>query len=152
MRTSMVSGVRLSTSPMIEAFLFDFAKVAPAFEYDWRQQESFVARAAYLNGGGYKGDRRGLAAALGQYNEALGAGPETLANVRLLNEEGTLTVVTGQQAGVFTGPAYSIYKAMTAIHLARQQTERLGVPVVPVFWIAGEDHDWQEVASVLAPA
>ncbi|HWI60713.1 MAG TPA: bacillithiol biosynthesis cysteine-adding enzyme BshC, partial [Symbiobacteriaceae bacterium] len=47
---------------------------------------------------------------------------------------------------------YSIYKAMTAIHLARQQTERLGVPVVPVFWIAGEDHDWQEVASVLAPA
>ncbi|HYF94478.1 MAG TPA: bacillithiol biosynthesis cysteine-adding enzyme BshC [Symbiobacteriaceae bacterium] len=152
MRTSLVTGVRLSPSPAALAFLFDFAKVAPAYEYDWRKQESFAARAAHLNGGGYRGDRRGLAAALAAYNGALGAGAATLSNVRLLREEGTLAVVTGQQAGIFTGPAYSIYKAMTAIHLARQQTERLGVPVVPVFWVAGEDHDWVEVATVMAPS
>jgi len=122
------------------------------YEYDWSKQESFVARAAYLNGGGYRGDRAGLSAALLAYNTALGASSETLSNVRLLGEEGTLAVVTGQQSGIFTGPAYSIYKAMTAIHLSRQQSERLGVPVVPVFWVAGEDHDWLEVASVLVPA
>jgi bacillithiol biosynthesis cysteine-adding enzyme BshC len=147
-----VSGARLSPSPAVEAFLSDFAKVAPAYEYDWSKQESFERRAAWLNGGGYKGDRKGLAAALGQYNTNLGAGEATLTNVRRLAEDGTLAVVTGQQAGVFTGPAYSIYKAMTAIHLARQQSERLGTPVVPVFWVAGEDHDWQEVAWVLAPS
>ncbi|HWI52703.1 MAG TPA: bacillithiol biosynthesis cysteine-adding enzyme BshC [Symbiobacteriaceae bacterium] len=152
MHTAAVSGVRLSNSPAVEAFLFDFAKVSAAYEYDWSKQESFVARAAYLNGGGYRGDRAGLSAALLAYNTALGASSEALENVRRLGEEGTLAVVTGQQSGIFTGPAYSIYKAMTAIHLARQQSERLGVPVVPVFWVAGEDHDWQEIASVLVPA
>jgi bacillithiol synthase len=152
MRMESVSGARLSASPAVEAFLFDFAKVAPAYEYDWTKQASFERRAAYLNGGGYRGNRVGLAAALTRYNIALGAGEEVLANARRLGEKATLAVVTGQQAGVFTGPAYSIYKAMTAVHLARQQSERLGTPVVPVFWVAGEDHDWQEVSWVLAPA
>lgn len=152
MRIEPVSGLRLSPSPAVEAFLFDFPRVAPAYQYDWRKQESFAQRAAYLSGGGYKGDRTRVAAALRAYNEALGAGPETLANTDRLSRDGALAVVTGQQAGIFTGPAYSIYKAMTAVHLARQQSERLGVPVVPVFWVAGEDHDWPEVSWVLAPA
>ncbi|MDB4895985.1 MAG: hypothetical protein JWN15_2247, partial [Firmicutes bacterium] len=135
MRIDLVSGVRLNASPAVEAFLFDWAKVAPAYEYDWTKQESFAARAAWLNEGGYKGDRKAVAAALEQYNRALGAGPATLDNIAKLAEEGTLAVVTGQQPGVFAGPAYSIYKALTAIRLARQQSERLGVPVVPVFWV-----------------
>lgn len=152
MRTETVSGIRLSTSPAVEAFLFDFGKVAPAYEYDWTKQESFTRRAAYLNGGGYRGNRKALAAALERYNRELGSDHVALANVDLLAREGTLAVVTGQQSGVFTGPAYSIYKATTAIRLARRQSELLGTPVVPVFWIAGEDHDWHEIASVLAPA
>lgn len=152
MRIETVSGVRLSNSPAVEAFLFDFGKVAPAYEFDWSKQESFARRAAYLSGGGYKGDRQGLASALECYNKALGAGDATLANIRLLAQDGTLAVVSGQQGGIFTGPAYAVYKAMTAIRLARQQSERLGLPVVPVFWVAGEDADWQEHASVLAPA
>ncbi|HYG59827.1 MAG TPA: bacillithiol biosynthesis cysteine-adding enzyme BshC, partial [Symbiobacteriaceae bacterium] len=152
MRIEPVSGVRLSNSPAVEAFLFDFEKVAPAYEYNWSRQESFAARAAYLNGGGYRGDRAALAAALTAYNQALGAGPSTFDSIRKLAEESALAVVTGQQAGIFTGPAYSIYKAMTAIRLARLQTERLGVPVVPVFWVAGEDHDWHEVSWILTPA
>ncbi|MGE5675319.1 MAG: bacillithiol biosynthesis cysteine-adding enzyme BshC [Mycobacterium leprae] len=151
MRIETVSGVRLNPSPAVEAFLFDFGKVSAAYEFDWTQQESFQQRAAYLNGGGYRGDRKGLAAALLRYNTALGAGSSTLANVEALGAEGSLAVVTGQQAGVFGGPAYSIYKAMTAIHLAQQQSQRLGLKVVPVFWIAGEDHDWREVASVMVP-
>ncbi len=151
MRIQPVSGLRLSTSPAVEAFLFDFAKIAPAYEYNWTQQSSFESRAAYLNGGGYRGDRAALAAALRSYNQALGAAPETMANIDLLAKEGTLAVVTGQQAGIFTGPAYSVYKAITAIHLARQQSGRLGVPVVPVFWVAAEDHDWQEVSWVMTP-
>lgn len=152
MRIETVSDVRLSPSPAVEAFLFDFAKVSPAYEYDWSRQESFAARAAYLNGGGYRGDRTAVAQALRVYNAALGAGTETLANLDRLAEPGSLVVVTGQQPGVFTGPAYSVYKAITVIHLARQQSERLGLPVIPMFWVAGEDHDWHEVSAVLAPA
>lgn len=152
MRIEPVAGVRLSPSPNVEAFLYNFARVSSAYPYDWSKQESFQQRAAYLNGGGYKGDRAEVSRILRRYNEALGAGEETLENVKKLGQSGTLSVVTGQQGGIFTGPAYSIYKAMTVIHLARQQSERLGVPVVPVFWIAGEDHDWHEHSWVLAPA
>lgn len=152
MRIEQVSDVRLSPSPAVEAFLFDFGKVAPAYEYDWTKQASFIRRAEHLNGGGYRGDRKAVAAALERYNQALGAAPATFESLRLLAQEGTLAVVTGQQAGIFTGPAYSIYKAITAIHLASQQSEQLGIPVVPVFWVAGEDHDWQEVSWVLAPS
>jgi len=152
MQVSTVSGVRLNTSPAVEAFLFDFGKVATAYEYDWAKQESYARRAAYLSDGGFAGDRAGLADVLERYNRALGAGEAALAGVERLRDPQALAVVTGQQAGIFTGPAYAIYKAMTAIHLARRQEELLGVPVVPVFWIAGEDHDWQEVSWVLAPS
>lgn len=152
MRIEKVPGVQLSPSPSACAYLSNFAKVAPAYEYDWSKQESYARRAAYLNGGGYTGDRAALSAALERYNRALGADEAALANIRLLAKPNTLVGVTGQQAGLFTGPAYSIYKAMTTIRLARQQSERLGVPVVPVFWIAGEDHDWHEVSWVMVPA
>ena len=56
-----------------------------------------------------------------------------------------LTVTTGQQPGLFTGPLYTIYKALSAIALARR-LERDGVAptVVPVFWVAGDDHDFAE--------
>jgi bacillithiol biosynthesis cysteine-adding enzyme BshC len=149
MRCEPVSGVRLSESPAVEAFLSDFGKVETVYEYDWTKQESFAKRAAYLQGGGYQGDRKAVVAALTNYNQNLGAGEATLANLRLLAEDSTLTVVTGQQGAIFTGPAYAIYKGMTAVWLARQQSTRLGVPVVPIFWVAGEDHDWPEHVSVL---
>ncbi|WP_420448021.1 bacillithiol biosynthesis cysteine-adding enzyme BshC [Candidatus Palauibacter sp.] len=56
-------------------------------------------------------------------------------------------VTTGHQPVLLLGPLYVIYKALTAISLAGQLEERLGVPVVPLFWIASDDHDWEEVGS-----
>lgn len=54
-------------------------------------------------------------------------------------------VTGGQQSGLFTGPLLVVYKAMTTIMAAKEAAEQLGRPVVPLFWIAGEDHDWDEV-------
>ena len=65
-------------------------------------------------------------------------------SLRRLAEPGTVAVVTGQQVGLFSGPAYSIYKALTAVRLAESLT-KAGVPAVPVFWLATEDHDFAEV-------
>jgi bacillithiol biosynthesis cysteine-adding enzyme BshC len=59
-------------------------------------------------------------------------------------EEGGWLVTTGQQPGLFGGPLYSVYKALTAIRLAEALEARLGRPVLPVFWVASEDHDWAE--------
>src|SRR2546423_10078204 len=64
--------------------------------------------------------------------------------------EGAVAVITGQQAGLFTGPNYTILKALTVVKLARVLNDA-GVHAVPVFWIAAEDHDYQEIewAAVL---
>ncbi len=59
--------------------------------------------------------------------------------------EGGVVVTTGQQAGLFGGPAYTLYKALTAIALAEHLEGAFAIPVLPVFWIASEDHDWAEV-------
>jgi bacillithiol biosynthesis cysteine-adding enzyme BshC len=61
-----------------------------------------------------------------------------------LARPGTVAVVTGQQVGLFSGPAYTVYKALTAVKLARDLDAR-GIPAVPVFWLATEDHDFAEV-------
>src|SRR5260370_9287416 len=55
-----------------------------------------------------------------------------------------LAVTTGQQPGLFTGPLYTIHKALSAIALAQRLERERRVPVVPVFWVAGDDHDFVE--------
>ncbi|MGH9900886.1 MAG: bacillithiol biosynthesis cysteine-adding enzyme BshC [Pyrinomonadaceae bacterium] len=91
-------------------------------------------------------DRRGLCDALEEMNRSWGAGEETLSNVARLRRSETVAVVSGQQTGLFTGPLYTIYKALSAVKLAGCLTER-GTPAVPVFWMATEDHDWDEVRA-----
>jgi bacillithiol biosynthesis cysteine-adding enzyme BshC len=61
-----------------------------------------------------------------------------------LARPGTVAVVTGQQVGLFTGPSYTIYKALHAVKLAAWLTEN-GIEAVPLFWLASEDHDFAEV-------
>jgi uncharacterized protein YllA (UPF0747 family) len=62
-----------------------------------------------------------------------------------------LAITTGQQPGLFTGPLYTVYKALSAIALAQRLERERGLPVVPVFWVAGDDHDFAEAnhAAVL---
>lgn len=94
----------------------------------------------------YRVDREKLCNALQKDNLAYGAGSKTLSNIELLRQSDCVAVVTGQQAGLFTGPLYCIYKTLTAIKLAECLRMR-GVKAVPVFWMATEDHDFAEVAS-----
>lgn len=65
-----------------------------------------------------------------------------------LKRNDAVTVVGGQQAGILTGPLYSIHKAITVLLHAKEQRRKLGVPVIPVFWVAGEDHDINEINHV----
>ena len=94
----------------------------------------------------YKTDRQALCDALVDMNESWGAGPETLKNIQLLRDDDAVAVVSGQQAGLFSGPLYTIYKALSAVKLAGCLTQR-DTKAVPVFWIATEDHDFAEVAK-----
>ncbi len=94
----------------------------------------------------YTTDRERLCDALERLNKSYDAGAATIENIARLREPDCVAVVTGQQAGLFTGPLYTIYKALSAVKLARCLTGR-GTHAVPVFWIATEDHDWAEVRA-----
>jgi bacillithiol synthase len=89
--------------------------------------------------------RRELTERLRALNTAAGAGPATLAAIDALGRDDSFAVVTGQQVGLFTGPVYTIYKALTARALAVWLTERFpSYTFVPVFWMETEDHDLVE--------
>jgi uncharacterized protein YllA (UPF0747 family) len=123
------------TSRLFSDFLYDFAKVRSFYALDPREPASYVSAAASLR---YPVERRAaLVEALRKQN---GEHP----SLALLARPGTCVVATGQQVGLFTGPAYTIYKALTAAKLARRLTEQ-GIPSAPVFWLATEDHDFDEI-------
>ncbi|HEX8180249.1 MAG TPA: bacillithiol biosynthesis cysteine-adding enzyme BshC [Pyrinomonadaceae bacterium] len=99
----------------------------------------------------HRTDRNALCDALHALNADWGAGAETLGNIARLRQQDSVAIVSGQQVGLFTGPLYTLYKALSAVKLAGCLTQR-GTPAVPVFWLATEDHDWAEVqtAEVIA--
>ena len=88
-----------------------------------------------------------LADALERQGVAFGAGPATHANIAKLRD-GARAVVTGQQVGLFGGPLLTLLKAATAVARATQATAETGVEHVPIFWLATEDHDIEEVDQV----
>jgi bacillithiol biosynthesis cysteine-adding enzyme BshC len=131
------------TSALFSDFQYHFPKVARFYAHDPHDGRSYAAAAKEI---AYPDDRRtALVAALRPSNG------ET-ASLDLLARPGTVAVVTGQQVGLFSGPAYTIYKALTAVRLAAQLSEQ-GIPAVPMFWLATEDHDVAEVnhAFVFGP-
>jgi bacillithiol synthase len=84
-----------------------------------------------------------VAAILRKQNHAFGSDTPTQENIdRLAN--GAVAVVSGQQVGLFGGPSYSVYKALMAVEIAAELT-REGVDAVPIFWMATEDHDVDEI-------
>jgi len=124
----------LSYTPSVRSFY----PRSPIFS-EWVKDES--QRVAY------DAARRGkVSEILERQNRAWGASPKTLANIERF-KRGALAAVTGQQVGLFGGPLFSIFKALTAVKLAEQATAA-GVECVPVFWLATEDHDLAEVNHV----
>jgi bacillithiol biosynthesis cysteine-adding enzyme BshC len=96
--------------------------------------------------GAYRVNRHRVCDALEAMNHSWGAGEATQTNIELLRESDCIAVVSGQQAGLFTGPLYTVYKALSAVKLAGCLQQR-NTKAVPVFWIAAEDHDFAEVAK-----
>ncbi len=94
----------------------------------------------------YKIDRAALCQGLAEINKSFDAGNKTFENIELLGEKDCVTIVTGQQAGLFSGALYTIYKAASAVKLA-ENLRKQNIKAVPVFWIAEEDHDFEEVKT-----
>ena len=131
--------------PLVGAYAFDYRSVAPFYAGDPASRDAWVEAIRRTRASARKPDA--IAAIVAAQQERRGAPPEARAAGAELADTGTVAIVTGQQAGAFGGPLFTLLKALTAIQLARRATREHGVTVVPVFWIDAEDHDWAEIRS-----
>ena len=136
--------ISFSEIPHQSRLFLDFQADSPnlnEFYPEKRTDLSDFAEKVLVN---YKTDRRELCDVLEESNKSFGAGEKTFENIKFLREKDCVTIVTGQQAGLFSGELYTIYKALSAVKLA-EVLRRQNIKAVPVFWIAEEDHDFDEV-------
>ncbi|MGV3466818.1 MAG: bacillithiol biosynthesis cysteine-adding enzyme BshC, partial [Heyndrickxia sp.] len=116
------------------------------FHYDITDQDVFKKR--YKDVQARTFEREKLADCIEEYMEKFSPSDEIKKSLAKLRQPESVVVIGGQQAGLLTGPLYTVHKLISIIHLAKEQEQKLQVPVVPVFWIAGEDHDYLEVNHV----
>ena len=135
------------TTRLFSDFLSDYSKVQQFYPRSAYFNQWFKDEASNLS---YVAERReAVSMILDRQNQSWNASAKALQTVARLRA-GASAVVTGQQVGLFGGPSFTIFKALTAIKLADQAT-RSGVDCVPVFWLATEDHDLAEVNQLSIP-
>jgi len=132
------------TTKLFSTFLDDFGQVSSHYAHPpTAAAVDAAAREARVD----PGVRRLVVEILREQNRRFGPGgeidPATARNLDRL-AAGAVAIVTGQQVGLFSGPAYALYKALSAIRCAEETTRR-GIDAVPIFWLATEDHDLAEV-------
>lgn len=136
--------------PSTNQFATDYSTgnsfIRPLFHYQFQETESYQERVKDLENISFK--REELADYIGEYMSKFPSSNEVVASISKLRNPDSVVVIGGQQAGILTGPLYSIHKILSIILFAKKQEVELSVPVVPVFWIAGEDHDYDEVNHI----
>ncbi|MCL6458192.1 MAG: bacillithiol biosynthesis cysteine-adding enzyme BshC [Gorillibacterium sp.] len=138
------SGQQLS-----EDYLHQFDLVKDLYAYNPWDNQSQIERAAWLDQQGAPiVERKKLVEALLSFNRRMGNASEAIEQIEALDDPQALVIVGGQQAGLFTGELLVMYKAITILHAAKAAEKSLGRPVIAVFWIAGEDHDFDEVNHI----
>ena len=126
-------------------YAFNFPRLARFYPGDPARSDAWAD--AIRRAQAYPRDRSILAEAVTAQQVRRGAPSEARDAAARLADVATVAVVTGQQAGLFGGPLYTLLKALTAVTLAAKVTADHGVPAIAVFWVESEDHDWQEVNS-----
>jgi bacillithiol synthase len=135
------------TTRLFTDFLAYSSSVQPFYPHSPHFSEWSKAEVSALQ---YDPSRRErVSAILERQNKSWNVSQQTLVNLGRLRQ-GAAAIVTGQQVGLFGGPMFAIYKALTAIKLAEEATAA-GIEAVPVFWLATSDHDLAEVNHVSIP-
>ncbi len=149
LKLNSVSYDQLQTTTLFRDFIKGDGKLKLFLDTFPTDAKSLAEKAAALN---FKGDREKLAELLLDFNQKYGAGEKAKSQINRLRKKESITVTTGQQTTIFGGPGYILYKALSVIDLALKLEQETGKPVIPVFWIADEDHDLDEISSVNIPA
>lgn len=143
----MTSEIKL---PGLSSLAFDYyynpEKVSQFYNGNFRNLSDFQKQAGKVRSRPFQ--RKQLAAILEEQNRNYGCGSETLGNIHNLTQNQTCAVVTGQQVGLFSGPLYTIYKALTAVKLTEYLNQNNLGCFVPIFWLAADDHDLTEINHI----
>jgi bacillithiol biosynthesis cysteine-adding enzyme BshC len=131
--------------PLVEAATNHYDSVASLFPGNPSDQAAWQATIDRVTA--RPRDRQAIATVLQAQLTRRAAPAQAQTAASQLAEPNAVAVVTGQQAGLFGGPLYTLLKAVSTIQLARQARVRHGVPVVPVFWVDADDHDWNEIRT-----
>jgi len=146
---SAALAVDIRTFPWIRRlasdYAFAYANVAPFFAGDPATSAAWAE--TIQRSRSYARQPAELARLLATQQQQRGAPVAARASAARLADPDTRVIITGQQAGLFGGPLFTLLKALTAMKLAAKVEAEHGVPVVPVFWIDAEDHDWPEVSG-----
>ena len=126
-------------------YAFDYARLSDFFPGNPADPSAW--RAAVDRAQQFPRQRDAVADLIAAQQARRGAPAESIAAAARLRDPRAVAIVTGQQAGLFGGPLFTLLKALTAIRLAERVREEHRVPAVPIFWIDAEDHDWDEVRS-----
>jgi bacillithiol biosynthesis cysteine-adding enzyme BshC len=128
--------------PLLGEYAFNFQKVSALYAGDPASEEAWAA--AIERSHAHRRDPA-IAAVLAAQQARRGAPPQARQRAALLADPNAVVIATGQQAGAFGGPLFTLLKAVSAIQLAAKVTRDHGIPAVPLFWVDAEDHDWEEV-------
>ena len=126
-------------------YAYDFRQVAPFFSGDPAERAAWAGAIARTQA--HDRGRREIADVIAAQQRRRHAPPPAVDAARRLADPRAVAILTGQQAGLFGGPLFTLLKALTALKLADQVSHEHNVPAVAVFWIDAEDHDWQEVRT-----
>jgi len=126
-------------------YAFQFSSLAPFFSGDPGSRAAWTDAVARVQQ--HPRRRAELSAIVAGQLERRHAPAPAREAAALLADPRTVAIITGQQAGLFGGPLYTLYKAVSAVKLAAKVSQEHQVPAVAVFWVEAEDHDWEEVAS-----
>ncbi len=130
-------------------YLYEFENVKEFYKHNFRDKDEYLPLFKKIVQSKTKRNFNLSAIIKNQYNDAEKLSAKTTRNIELLEKENTIAIVTGQQLGILGGPLYTIAKILTAIRLSNQFSERFDdYKFVPVFWLEGDDHDFNEVRSI----
>ncbi len=133
-------------SPLVYDYFYEYDKVSEFFSGHFRDPTAFILQTEKVQSRDLP--RKRLAAVLKEQNLSYGCGEQTVGNINTLTQDRTCAVVTGQQVGLFSGPLYTIFKALTAIKLAESLNQNSPACFVPIFWLASDDHDFAEINHI----
>ncbi len=135
-----------ATNRFATDYLAGTSEIQKFFHYQFKNKSDYKERLLELQNRKFM--RKELAGCIEEFMKPFPTSQEVENSLSKLADDQSVVVIGGQQAGILTGPLYSIHKVISIIALAKKQEAELNIPVVPVFWIAGEDHDFQEVNHI----